>query len=238
MKIVYDKNMQTHSILLISDNQILADLLAAQFSAHTEMNLVHIMSFNKAATKADDTPYKTADAILFDTANGTLLSPSFIGAHDICIGIIDSDEEEAYLASPDNMPFTDIIVRPVRFGVLLARLRLALRRREAKAGGDIVHKLGAYAFRPHAKTLEAEAGQKIKLTEKEVDILQFLLAAQSTYPDGVVSRATLLNEVWGYQEGISTHTLETHIYRLRLKIGAELLMTQAGGYRLNVLPIK
>ncbi len=64
MKIVYDKNMQTHSILLISDNQILADLLAAQFSAHTEMNLVHIMSFNKAATKADDTPYKTADAII------------------------------------------------------------------------------------------------------------------------------------------------------------------------------
>ena len=56
--------------------------------------------------------------------------------------------------------------------------------------------------------------------------------------DGVVARDVLLHEVWGYNAGVTTHTLETHIYRLRQKIEPEpgqarLLLTDAGGYRLQ-----
>ena len=76
-------------------------------------------------------------------------------------------------------------------------------------------------------------GQKIRLTEKETAILRFLYRAGQT----PMSRETLLQDVWGYNSGVTTHTLETHVYRLRQKIEkdpsrAEILITEQGGYRL------
>ena len=78
-----------------------------------------------------------------------------------------------------------------------------------------------------------EDDKKIRLTEKETNILKFLYRSN----DGVVPRDVLLHEVWGYNAGVTTHTLETHIYRLRQKIepdpsNARLLVTESGGYRL------
>ena len=78
------------------------------------------------------------------------------------------------------------------------------------------------------------SNKKVRLTEKETAILKYLFRAG----DKVVSRDTLLNEVWGYNAGVTTHTLETHVYRLRQKIetdpsNAEILVTEPGGYRLN-----
>jgi DNA-binding response OmpR family regulator len=77
------------------------------------------------------------------------------------------------------------------------------------------------------------SGGKIRLTEKETAILKYLYRAG----DRIVTRDVLLSEVWGYNSGVTTHTLETHIYRLRQKIErdpshAELLITEAGGYKL------
>jgi DNA-binding response OmpR family regulator len=74
---------------------------------------------------------------------------------------------------------------------------------------------------------------RIRLTEKEAAILKFLYRAGAR----AVARQVLLNEVWGYNAGVSTHTLETHIYRLRQKIepdptNVRLLITEGGGYRL------
>ena len=74
---------------------------------------------------------------------------------------------------------------------------------------------------------------KIRLTEKETAILKYLFRAG----DNVIGRDELLNEVWGYNSGVTTHTLETHVYRLRQKIerdpsNAAILVTETGGYRL------
>ncbi len=125
----------------------------------------------------------------------------------------------------------DYITKPFKFPVLLARIRAQLRQHEQSE--DAVFQLGPYSFRPAQKMLVDEAEKKIRLTEKETNILKFLYRA----PDGVVARDVLLHEVWGYNAGVTTHTLETHIYRLRQKIEpdpshARLLVTESGGYRL------
>ncbi|MGE4372510.1 MAG: response regulator transcription factor [Xanthobacter sp.] len=125
----------------------------------------------------------------------------------------------------------DYVVKPFRFSVLLARLRAQMRSHEASE--DAVFAIGPYSFRPGAKVLVTDRGAKIRLTEKETAILRFLYRAGQT----PVPRETLLQEVWGYNSGVTTHTLETHIYRLRQKIELDpanpsLLETQAGGYRL------
>ena len=126
----------------------------------------------------------------------------------------------------------DYVTKPFKFPVLLARIRSQLRQHEQSE--DAVFKLGPYSFRPALKLLICADGTKIRLTEKEANILKFLYRA----PIPVVSRDLLLQEVWGYNAAVTTHTLETHIYRLRQKIEPDpanlcLLMTETGGYRLN-----
>lgn len=125
----------------------------------------------------------------------------------------------------------DYVAKPFRFPVLLARIRAQLRQHEQSE--DAVFTIGPYSFRPSTKLLVDEADRKIRLTEKETNILKYLYRAD----ERVVSRDVLLHEVWGYNAGVTTHTLETHIYRLRQKIepdpsNARILVTESGGYRL------
>jgi DNA-binding response OmpR family regulator len=125
----------------------------------------------------------------------------------------------------------DYIAKPFKFAVLLARIRAQLRQYEASE--DAIFRVGPYTFRPGAKLLVSEKGSKLKLTEKETAILRFLYRAGRK----VVGRETLLQEVWGYNAAVTTHTLETHVYRLRQKIepdpsSARLLITEPGGYKL------
>ncbi|SDW86815.1 response regulator transcription factor [Roseicitreum antarcticum] len=125
----------------------------------------------------------------------------------------------------------DYVTKPFKFPVLLARIRAQLRQHEQSE--NAIFQLGPYQFKPAMKLLVDETDRKIRLTEKETNILKFLYRA----PDGVVARDVLLHEVWGYNAGVTTHTLETHIYRLRQKIepdpsNAQLLVTESGGYKL------
>lgn len=124
----------------------------------------------------------------------------------------------------------DYITKPFRIGVLMARVHAHLRSHESSE--EAVYTIGPYTFRPSAKMLIDSAGKRVRLTEKETNILKFLYRSRDT-----VSRETLLHEVWGYNPAVTTHTLETHIYRLRQKIerdpaDAQILVTEAGGYRL------
>ena len=126
----------------------------------------------------------------------------------------------------------DYITKPFRLGVLLARLRAQLRQHEQSE--DAVFSIGPYTFQPSGKLLLDESSQKkVRLTEKETSILKYLFRSGAK----AVDRDTLLGEVWGYNAGVTTHTLETHVYRLRQKIEADpsnavILVTEPGGYRL------
>ncbi len=125
----------------------------------------------------------------------------------------------------------DYVTKPYKFAVLLARIRAQLRSHEHSEGA--VFRLGTYEFRPAAKLLIDQNQKKVRLTEKETNILKYLYRAG----EKPVSREELLAEVWGYNAGVTTHTLETHVYRLRQKIetdpaNAKLLLTEAGGYKL------
>ena len=128
---------------------------------------------------------------------------------------------------------SDYIIKPFKFPILLARINLQLRMYEKSY--DSAFTLGPYTFHPAMKILKTHDNNEIQLTEKETDILKFLY---HTVED-VVPRDILLHEVWGYNNSVTTHTLETHIYRLRQKIernpgAAELLVTESGGYRLEI----
>jgi DNA-binding response OmpR family regulator len=116
--------------------------------------------------------------------------------------------------------------------VLLARVRSQLRQHEASE--EAVFTIGPYTFRPGSKLmLFNPKGSKVRLTEKETSILRCLYRAGQR----PVSREALLKEVWGYNSGATTHTIETHVYRLRKKIEMDsaapaILITESGGYKL------
>ena len=127
----------------------------------------------------------------------------------------------------------DYVTKPFKMGLLLARIHAQLRQYDRNEGA--IFTIGPYTFRPAAKIMidTANGDRKIRLTEKETAILKYLFRAGET----VIGRDVLLNEVWGYDSGVTTHTLETHVYRLRQKIerdpsNAEILITEPGGYRL------
>lgn len=127
----------------------------------------------------------------------------------------------------------DYVLKPFKFSVLLARIRAHLRSHEASE--DAVYRIGHYEFRPSMRLLVDPTQKKIRLTDKEASILRYLYRSG----EKPVGRDELLREVWGYNANVTTHTLETHIYRLRQKIepdaqSPKLLITETGGYRLQV----
>jgi DNA-binding response OmpR family regulator len=223
-----------HRILIVDDDDMLRHALAEQLELHEEFAVSEAPTAGKALDLAKTQRF---DAVLLDVglpdmdgrALCRLLRRSGVRAPVLMLTGADSDADTILgLDAGAN----DYITKPFRLDVLLARLRAQLRQHEASE--DAIFTIGPYTFRPSAKLLTDESGKrKIRLTEKETAILKFLYRAGARS----VGRDTLLNEVWGYNAGVTTHTLETHVYRLRQKIEknpakAEILITDGGGYRL------
>jgi DNA-binding response OmpR family regulator len=222
-------------ILLVDDDEQLRQSLAEQLGLHEEFTTVQAGSASQALEKAKTDYF---DALILDIGlpdmDGRdlckLLRRNGVKAPILLLTGADSDADTILgLDAGAN----DYITKPFRITVLLARLRAHLRQHERSE--DAVLAIGPYEFQPAAKLLVEKGGKKkIRLTEKEAAILKFLFRAG----ERAVGREVLLNEVWGYNAGVTTHTLETHIYRLRQKIerdpaNAAILVTDKGGYRLQ-----
>ncbi len=221
-------------VLLVDDDDELRQSLAEQLELHEEFLIYQVDNGTKALERAKADHY---DLILLDVGlpdiDGRevcrLMRRAGVKSPIIMLTASDSDADTILgLQSGAN----DYVVKPFRLGVLVARIRAQLRQHEQSE--DAVFTIGPYTFRPAAKLLfDDDSNQKVRLTEKETAILRYLYRAG----EKVVARDVLLNEVWGYKSSVTTHTLETHIYRLRQKIerdpsNAELLITEPGGYRL------
>ena len=131
-----------------------------------------------------------------------------------------------------NHKADEYMIKPFRYPVLLKSIETQLHK--FKKSENTQYSIGKYAFKPNSKILETNESRSIRLTEKENNILKFLYKNLGN----TVSRETLLHEVWGYNSKVTTHTLETHIYRLRQKFeddpsNACFLITEPGGYKLS-----
>ena len=127
----------------------------------------------------------------------------------------------------------NIYKKPIYFPTFLKRIQRQVRDFIEKKNKEV--RIGSYLFSYPMKTLTCKGKLVVRLTEMETKILNFLYKS-----DGVlIKRDVLLREVWGYNSEVMTHTLETHIYRLRKKIerhskSQTLLISESGGYRLNL----
>lgn len=223
----------TLKILLVDDDDDLRQELAAQLGVKKEFQTEEAATGQQAIDKIKSGHY---DAVLLDVGlpdmdgrqvcqemrNNRFRSPI------IMLTAMDTDDDTVLGL---NSGANDYVTKPFHLEVLLARLRAQLR--EAAFSEGAVFKIGPYQFQPSNKLLtDEETGDKIRLTEKEVAILKYLYRAEKA-----VGREELLHHVWGYNPNVATHTLETHIYRLRKKIEkdpsqARILVTEAGGYKL------
>ncbi len=221
-------------ILIVDDDDALRQSLAEQLELHEEFEIGVAATGGDAlqAVKARRYDIVLLDVGLPDIDGRELCKVMRRGGHKMPIIMLTAADTDADTILGLESGANDYVVKPFRLGVLLARMRAQLRQHEQSE--DAVFAIGPYTFRPSAKLLvEPESNRKIRLTEKETAILKYLYRAG----DKVVAREVLLDEVWGYNAGVATHTLETHIYRLRQKIerdpsDAVLLLTEPGGYRL------
>ena len=223
----------TRKILIVDDDAELREGLTEQLSLHEEFETVGVDTGTKGVQAAKD---GQIDLVIMDVGlpdiDGReavrILRKDGFKAPIIMLTGYDADSDTILgLESGAN----DYVTKPFRLGVLLARIRARLRQHEASE--DAVLTIGPHTFRPSSKLLLDPNGNKVRLTEKETSILRYLYRAGQR----PVSRETLLQEVWGYNSGVTTHTLETHIYRLRQKIERDaaapaILVTEAGGYKL------
>ena len=219
-------------ILLVDDDEDLREALGEQLVMTEEFDVFEAGSGVEAMERGKEQIYDLVilDVGLPDTDGRELCR--VLRKHNIkCpILMLTGHDSDADTILGLDAGANDYVTKPFKFPVLLARIRAQLRQHEQSE--DAVFQLGPYTFQPAQKMLITEDEKKIRLTEKETNILKFLSRIGRC-----CGPRRALHEVWGYNAGVTTHTLETHIYRLRQKIepdpsNARLLLTESGGYRL------
>ncbi|MFC7477514.1 response regulator transcription factor [Dankookia sp. GCM10030260] len=229
--------MTPRPILIIEDDATLRATLAEQISMDGSFFAVAAESASEATAKLAEAEVRY-DAILMDVGLPDADGRDFCAqlrrdGNNTPIIMLTGADAEADVVRGLDAGANDYVAKPFRLPELLARVRAQLRTFDNSEAA--VFSIGPYQFRPSAKLLlDPGKNRKVRLTDKECRILKYLLRANGA----AVDRTTLLADVWGFNSGVTTHTLETHIYRLRQKMEADpssprLLLTDRGAYRLD-----
>lgn len=225
--------MTVRTILLVDDDNDLRETLVEQLSLHEEFSLTEAETATKGiqAARSGQVDLLIMDVGLPDMDGREAVKLLRKGGFKAPVIMLTGHDTDSDTILGLEAGANDYVTKPFRFAVLLARIRAQLRQHEQSE--DATFGVGPYLFKPSQKLLTTEDGKKIRLTEKEAAIIRYLYRAGQK----VVTRDVLLEEVWGYNSGVTTHTLETHVYRLRQKIerdpsNAEILVTENGGYKI------
>jgi DNA-binding response OmpR family regulator len=225
--------MTSRHLLLVDDDDDLREALSEQLSLYEEFEIICEPSAAKGihAARNGQIDLMMMDVGLPDMDGREAVKLLRKGGFKAPIIMLTGHDTDADTILGLEAGANDYVTKPFRFAVLLARIRAQLRTHEQSE--DAVFSVGPYTFRPAQKIMIEETGGKVRLTEKETAIVKYLYRAEQK----IIGRDELLEQVWGYNSGVTTHTLETHIYRLRQKIekdpaNARILVTEGGGYKL------
>jgi DNA-binding response OmpR family regulator len=226
-------------ILIVENDRTQQEILIESLNIDNEFE-VHV-----AATISDAAALLGAEDARFDAVVLSLEIPNGTGpgycaklrqlGHKMPIIIVAGSGDEADIVRGLDAGANDYLTKPLRTSELLARLRAQLRSFDNSEAA--VFTIGSFTFRPSSKLLQDRARNRLfRLTGKETALLKLLYRAGTQ----TVTRPELLEKIWGYSSKAETHTLETHIYRLRQKLETNpsddtLLISEAGGYRLNAV---
>ena len=221
-------------ILLINNDKDLGEALAFQLTLDKKYEIVETSGETSAFSQINN---NFCDLVIVNSQssalNGYNLTKSLrLAGFKKPIIMLINQNNNLDIADDQNRKADEYINKPFRYPVLLKSIETQLHK--FKKSENTQYSIGNYIFKPNSKILESNKNRSIRLTEKENNILKFLYKNLGN----IVSRETLLHEVWGYNSKVTTHTLETHIYRLRQKIeddpsNACFLITEPGGYKLH-----
>ena len=217
------------NITIISDDIEFLDALGVLLEDSENYNIKMVNSTNLKTKEAFD---NLPEIIIVDSFNALLnknfLTESLSSMINLAPVIyLSQDDNEVNDTNFTNLP------KPIYFPQLLKAIKKEMRDFVINKNREI--EIGPYSFNYLMKRLVTKTGSEIRLTEMETKILNFLYKSNGK----LIKRDTLLTEVWGYKSEVMTHTLETHIYRLRKKISLNctsqtLLVSESGGYRLDL----
>ena len=221
-------------ILLINNDKDLGEALAFQLPLGGKYQIVETNDETSALAQINN---NFCDLVIINSQSSALREYDLtknlrLAGYKKPIIILIKQNSNLDIPDDQNHKVDEHIIKPFRYPVLLKSIETQLHK--FKKSENTQYSIGNYAFKPNSKILESNESRSIRLTEKENNILKFLYKNLGN----VIKRETLLHEVWGYNSKVTTHTLETHIYRLRQKIeedpsNACFLITEPGGYKLH-----
>jgi len=223
------------TILFVSEFLLLKQLLLDQLQKQGEYLLEESLSVTEAISLIVKEHF---DCILIDSNLANVSLSNLCknirqeGVRSPIILVAEELGEDVAIVALDAGA-NDYVLKPFKINVLVAKIRSNIRQFEQSEFAIL--RFGRFSFKPGDKILlNNSSKEEVRLTDKETAIIKLLYLSGGE----VVTRATLLEEVWGYNTTLTTHTLETHIYRIRQKVGnassgQDFIATESEGYRMQ-----